>query len=354
MSEQDDLQAAYPALERRLPRLAIALLPTPVRTATLNHASGNRCIIVKQDNLSGSLYGGNKVRKLEYLLARAALKKRRTIATFGTVGSHHALATALYAREHGFDCIAFLSHQTRTASVSRTLNTHLEIGTSLVPFTGNYAKRIATLRRHLRGRRAAVVPVGGSSWLGTVGFVNAALELAAQIGRGECALPDRLYVATGTMGTAAGLALGFALAGVPIEVHAIRISAGNICNEEKLLALATKTAAMLNRLDSSIPQLLASDIRLVLRHEFFGDGYAQTNATTERAIGIAARDLNLTLEPTYTGKAMAALLHDLRDDAARGKTFLFWQSYHAAPLSCGTERPADNGNLPPEFGRYFD
>ncbi|WP_197493130.1 1-aminocyclopropane-1-carboxylate deaminase/D-cysteine desulfhydrase [Woeseia oceani] len=353
MSDLDELQSAYPVLGQHLPRLPLTSLPTPVRLAHLDHSSGTRRILIKQDDRSSLLYGGNKVRKLEYMLAAARRKGRQTIATFGTTGSHHALATALYARQHGFANIAFLSRQTRTLAVRQVLNMHQKIGSELVPFDGDRATRIATLRRHLRGRNAMIIPAGGSSWLGTMGFVNAALELSAQIGRGVCDLPQRLYVATGTMGTAVGLALGFALVGVPIDVHAVRISHSSITNDEKLARLAAKTVLMMRRLDKSIPPNLAADMRLTLRHEFFGEGYAQTNAATEHAIRVARRSLNLKLEPTYTGKAMAAMLADLKDPATAGLCMMFWQSYHTADLPVSGEAPLDRATMPAEFLSYF-
>ncbi|MEQ8207914.1 MAG: pyridoxal-phosphate dependent enzyme [Woeseia sp.] len=353
MSDLDELQSAYPVLGQKLLRLPLTSLPTPVRLAHLEHNSGTRRILIKQDDRSALLYGGNKVRKLEYMLAAARKKGRKTIATFGTTGSHHALATALYARQHGFANIAFLSRQTRTNAVRPVLNMHQKIGSEIVPFDGDRATRIATLRRHLRGRNAMVIPAGGSSWLGTLGFVNAALELSAQIGRGVCDLPDRLYVATGTMGTAVGLALGFALVGVPIDVHAVRISHNSITNDEKLARLAAKTVMMIRRIDSSIPANLADEMRLTLRHDFFGDGYAQTNAATEQAIRVARRGLSLKLEPTYTGKAMAALLADLKDPATAGMSMMFWQSYHAADLPVSGDVPLDRATMPEEFLPYF-
>ncbi len=353
MTDRDELQSAYPRLRQLLPRIPLAELPTPVRNVTLEHASGPRHVVIKQDNLSSPRYGGNKVRKLEYLLARARARERETIATFGTVGSHHALATAIHARALGFSHIAFLSHQAKTGNIAAALNMHLSIGSELVPFGGRRSERIATLRRWLRGRQASIVPAGGSSWLGTVGFVSAGLEFAAQVGRGECALPDRLYVATGTMGTAVGLALGFALAGVPIELQAVRISHETITSQDKIDRLAHKTAAMLNRLDRSIPADLAGRTRLSLRHGFFADGYARTDAATEHAIDVARRDLNLKLETTYTAKAMAALLADLDDTATEGMTMGFWQSYHAAPLPVAGDTPLDAKKLPEEFLRYF-
>lgn len=355
MSDRDHLQTAFPQLARRLPRLALADLPTPVRSVTLDHVGGRCRLIIKQDDRSSGLYGGNKVRKLEYLLARARRRERKAIATFGTVGSHHALATALHARRLGFENIAFLSHQAKAPGIADALALHLEIGSEIVPFGGERRERIATLRQTLRGRRVSVIPAGGSSWLGTVGFVNAALELAAQIAAGECALPARVYVATGTMGTAVGLALGFALAGLPIDVHAVRISHKTITSREKLDRLATKTAMMLRRLDRSVPRDLAANMRLTLRHEFFGEGYARSNAATDDAIAIASRDLGLQLEATYTGKAMAALLSDLGDPATRGMRLLFWQSYHAAPLPAARQRALDAlaAELPEAFQRYL-
>ncbi len=354
MSDTNELECAFPGLAARLPRLPLATLPTPVRSAVLEHASGPRRLVIKQDDRSSPDYGGNKVRKLEYLLARARDRGRETIATFGTVGSHHALATAIHARSLGLSSIAFLSHQPKIGDIAAALNMHVEIGSELVPFGGPRAVRIATLRRWLRGRRAAIVAVGGSSWLGTVGFVDAGLEFAAQVARGECALPARLYVATGTMGTAVGLALGFALAGLPTEVHAVRISHPTITNEERLQRLAHKTAAMLHRLDPAIPATLATRMRLVLRHEFFAGGYAHTDATTEHAIEVARQELNLRLDETYTAKAMAALIADLKDPATRDLVLGFWQSWHARPLPVAGDRPLDRHKLPGEFLRYFD
>lgn len=353
MSDTDNLLADRPALAAALPRVSLASLPTPVRRATLELASGKRDVLIKEDNRSGELYGGNKVRKLEYLLGRARARNARTIATFGTAGSHHALATALYARQQGFEPVAFLSHQAHTQDVAAVLNTHIACGTEIVRYGGSRERRIATLRKHLRGRRAQIIPTGGSSWLGTVGFIDAALELAAQVRCGDCERPDRIYVATGTMGTAVGLALGLALAGLDLPVHAVRISHPSITNEDKLERLAVKTLAMLRRHDPGIPGDLVERMHLTLRHEFFGDGYAQTNAATERAIELARRDLNLKLEVTYTGKAMAALLADLRDPSCRRMIPLFWQSYHGASLPAGSESPADTSALPEEFLRYF-
>jgi len=224
MSDTDYLQARFPLLGEKLPRMHLANLPTPVRALELDLGPEKRSLSIKYDNLTGSIYGGNKVRKLEYIFPRALAKGCKRIATFGATGSNHALATALYARHAGFECTCFLSHQAKTALVAGTLNKHLQNHTDLIRYGGAYNSRINTLRENLWGKDAWVIPMGGSSWLGTVGFVAAGLELSAQIENKEIPLPDRLYVGSGTMGTAVGLALGLAIAELETEVHAVRVS----------------------------------------------------------------------------------------------------------------------------------
>jgi D-cysteine desulfhydrase len=354
MSETDQLAARFPAVGKALKREKLAKLPTLAADVTVKCSSGDRIISVKHDNLTGDLYGGNKVRKLEYLLKRASEKKCKRIATFGTAGSNHALATALYAHALGFECTCFLSHQTKTPMVPATLNMHIRNGTEIVRIGGAYAKRIATLRKHLWGRNAYVVPGGGSSWLGSVGFVNAGLELAEQVDRGVISRPERLYVATGTMGTAAGLAVGLALAGMQTEIQAVRVSVPEIMNEEKLHRLIGKISLMLRRLDDSIPADLARQVNIVVRHDFFAGGYAKTDEATDAAVDFAAEHLGIKLETTYTGKAMAALISDLDNPDYADMNFLFWNTFSSAELPVPGDKPLDPSALPDEFISYFE
>ena len=353
MSKSDYLQARFPVLGEKLPRMHLATLPTPVHELEIDPGSGRRSLSIKYDNLTGSTYGGNKVRKLEYIFPCALAKGCKRIATFGAAGSNHALATALYARQAGFECTAFLSHQAKTGLVAATLNMHLRNHTDLVCYGGAYKSRVNTLRENLWGKGAWVIPMGGSSWRGTVGFIAAGLELASQIENKEIPLPDRLYVGSGTMGTAVGLALGLAIAELKTEVHAVRVSDTSIANEKAMGSLLHKTAAMLWRLDSSVPADLAARANLRMRHGFFGPGYAQSTAATDEAIEFAKSQLDVTLEPTYTGKTMAALLDDMRKSGAGEIKFLYWHTYNSVPLDVPTDHPLDEQALPKEFLRYF-
>lgn len=350
----DHLAAAYPRLASRLEKTHLADLPTPVIERSLHTSSGQHTVTIKCDDLTGKPYGGNKVRKLEYLLHKASQKHAKRIATFGTVGSNHALATSIYARSLGFECTCFLSNQARTANVPRVLNMHLQNGTEILRYGGSYASRIQSLRTHLWNRQAWVIPAGGSNWLGATGFVNAGLELAAQIAAEEIGVPDRIYVANGTMASAVGITLGLALAELPTEVHAIRVTDDFVANPQAMRRLMLKTATFLNNLDAAIPVDLADRARYSFRDEFFGDGYAKTDAATDRAVAVARDELGIALETTYTGKAMAAMLHDLEQAATSKLSMLFWNTYNSRPLSASSERPADAARLPEEFLRYFD
>jgi len=354
MADDNYLHAAFPRLCERLPRIGLASLPTPVEQRVVDLESGSRRLAIKYDNLSGRIYGGNKIRKLEYIFARAKSKQCERIATFGAAGSNHALATALYAKEAGFECTCFLSHQAKSPLVAETLNKHLEIGTELVRYGGAYTKRLATLRKYLQNRNAWVIPMGGSSWLGTVGFVAAGLELVSQIEHGDVELPDRIYVGSGTMGTAIGIALGLAVAGCRTEVHAVRVSAAAIANEARLRRLLDKTAAMMRHYDPSVPVELAATARIRLRNEFFGPGYAQGTPATLEAIRFANEVLDLELEQTYTGKAMQALLKDRREADAENRSVLYWHTYNSVPLNVPTDECVDRDALPGEFLRYFE
>jgi len=353
MSNIDYLLARFPTLGKQLPRMRLATLPTPVREVHVQLESSERKLSVKCDDQTGVIYGGNKVRKLEYIFPRAREKKCERLATFGAVGSNSALATALYARQAGFDCTCFLMHQAKTEQIPATLNMHIQNGTELVRYGGAYKNRVQTLRDHLWGRHAWVIPMGGSSWRGTVGFVAAGLELAEQVAEGEISKPDRIYVGTGTMGTAVGIALGLAIAGFDTEVHAVRASVTDITNDHLMRKLTEKTVSMMHRIDDSVPTDLASRTNIKLRNSFFGEGYAHSTPEAEDAIAFAKEQLDIKLESTYTGKAMAALLADLQEPGSGKLNILFWNTYYAMPVTVPTDHPLDAKALPEEFLRYF-
>jgi D-cysteine desulfhydrase len=345
------LLRAFPALAARLPRVPLGLLPTPVeRAARLGRRAGIEALLVKRDDLSGAAYGGGKTRKLELLLGEAREAGARAVVTFGGAGSNQAVATALYAAELGLRAILLLAPQPGGEHLRQNLLAALRAGAE-IRLVSSVAEAEAEARRMARRAPAAaphVIPAGGSSPLGNLAFVNAAFELADQIAAGEAPAPDRIYVAMGTMGSAAGLAIGLRALGLAARVVAVRCSGAGTSSEPALLAAAAATVAYARRLDPSFPdvRLRRGDVLLDDRH--LGAGYARATAAGLRAIAMAREEEGWTLEPTYTGKALAALLGDAR--ALAGKVALFWHTHSARPLDV---EGADPRSLPAGLQVYF-
>jgi D-cysteine desulfhydrase len=355
--QKSALAAAFPALAARLPRTALAELPTPIVTApALARHLGIGELRIKRDDLTSPVYGGNKVRKLEFLLADARARGCDAVVTFGTAGSNHALATAIHARRSGLGCYAVLLDQPVTPYVANTLRYHLHAGTRLV-HAPNY-KESRRLTEELRAAhpggpdRVYEIPWGGSSWVGAVGFVDAALELAAQLRERGAVAPDFRYLAGGSLGTAVGLMLGLGLADLPSRVVVARVVPGSVASAERFAELHAEANRRLHERDPAVPLLPSPLPNLELRPESIGSGYAEATPEAMEAAAMVQELAGQRLETTYTGKAFAALIADARAGRLAGKRVLFWNTYNSAPY------PAELANvslaaLPPAFRRYL-
>lgn len=345
----------FPALAGVLPHVTLADLPTPVeRLGVLEDELGVGQLWVKRDDLSGEPYGGNKVRKLEFLLGEALRDGATDVVTFGAAGSNHALATAVYASRLGMRPVSVLVPQHAAPYVRRNLLAQQAVGARLFYRASAASRDRAAERMRERapsGRRLAVVPMGGTSPLGTVGFVNAAFELAEQVAAGALPEPERLYVALGSMGTAAGLAIGCAAAGLRTAVVPVRVTPEVVANEALWAKLVRDTVALLRAADGSFPDVVAKVIDTPLRHDAYGEDYAVPTAAGSEAIGIAVR-AGIALEGTYTGKAFAALVADGREGLLGERTVLFWDTYNSRDLA-PLVGDADWRRLPKRFHTYF-
>ncbi len=311
-----------------LPLAGIAALPTPVEPLDVELDAA--ALSVKRDDLTSARYGGNKVRKLDFLLGEALAGGRRAVVTFGAYGSNHALATATHARALGLEPHAVLSPQAPGPFARATLLAHAGLGTVLYPVDGWDGAREAVAAKQRLAERDGIeplmIPMGGTSALGAIGYVNAALEV---LGQGPA--PDVVYVAAGTLGTAVGLAVGFAAAGAPTRVVAVRVTPDSVASDALAEKVATETLARLGALDPSFPALRPGDLRWELRHDWFEPGYGVVTPETTEAVALAAA-AGLKIETTYTGKAFAALLADGRAGRLAGQRVLFWDTYNSAPL----------------------
>ena len=338
----------FPGLSARVGWLPLAQLPTPVHRLTIDHAGGALPLLVKRDDLSAEPYGGNKVRKLEFLLGEAKAGRAGRVVTAGAFGSHHALATTLYARREGLSATCVLFPQRLTPHVRDILGMIAAHGAELrftrrlegVPFA------LQRARWAHRRERACIIPPGGSSVAGTLGYVNAALELDAQIEAGECPEPSVIHVAAGTLGTVAGIALGLGLVGRRIPVQATRITSPLVTNPRALRRLVTGVAALLAGAGAEPPPVAQVLSLVTLRDDQIGGGYGYETAAG-RAAAEAFSRAGLVLDPTYTAKAAAAVLLERPAGAAPP---LFWHTLSAAePLDA--VRELDPAALPAPFAR---
>jgi D-cysteine desulfhydrase family pyridoxal phosphate-dependent enzyme len=304
-----------------LPRVSLAVLPTPLHEAgRLREALGGpaRCprILFKRDDLTGLAGGGNKARKLEFLLGDALAAGATALVTTGGVQSNHARMTAAAACRFGLRASLVLTSALAEPAVEGNLlldrlfgaETHfVAAGDPALAVGPGDAAMVATAMADLvgRGERPYLIPLGGSSPIGALGYVAGTLELLAQLeAAGE--RPARLYVAAGSRGTAAGLVLGARLTAAPYRVLGVAVSGGD--PEKTQLAVdVARAAALLLHIDPDLtPDDFATD------HAQIGPGYGIATHGCLEAIRLVARSEGILLDPVYTGKAMAGLIADVR------------------------------------------
>ena len=315
------LHRRFPGLAETLPHLVLSERPTPVRELA------GLGVWLKEDGAFGSGgWGGNKVRKLEWLIPDAKRHGRSSILTFGGLGTNWGLATALYGREHGLETALALVDQPVDAHVSAQL-ARIAASGARIHRTHTKARTVAMLpwliARNARGGQPPyLLPAGGSSRVGVLGYVEAALEIAAQVEEGALPEPAHVVVAVGTGGTAAGLALGLQLAGLRTRVVGIVVNDQLRLDGPVIARLARRTAALLKRRGAH----LGGDLRiepdmLDLTRDQIGAGYGHPTEAASRAAALAAEE-GLRLDPVYTAKAMAGLLA-LREEGRLDGTALF-------------------------------
>lgn len=302
----------FPALAE-LPRTVLAVHPTPVQAVRL---SEGETLWVKRDDDAGRALGGNKVRALEFLLAAAG--REHEVVTVGGLGSTHALATAVYARRLGAEATVIRWPQEMNPQARRVAATIDEIATRRIE-AGSVVEaylRAALLR--LR-RRTYWVPAGGSSPLGVLGHVNAALELLEQVDAGLLPRPARVVVPLGTGGTAAGLVLGFAAARAEIEVVGVRVVPRIVANRGHVLRLVRRASRLIARYTGERVSLARARFRI--SHEHYGGAYGRETAAGRAALERFAPE-GIGLDATYSAKACVAALEEARDSRA-----LFWVTF---------------------------
>jgi D-cysteine desulfhydrase len=323
----------------------------------LAEAAGAAGVWIKRDDVSGAAYGGNKVRKLEFLLGEALIAGATDIVTFGAAGSNHALATAIYGGAHGIEVHSMLIPQPRARYVRRNVAAALVAGADLhhYPDRGHMMRGTVRLLKRLkdRGRAPFVIPFGGTTATSTAGFVNAALELASQVESGVLPEPDMVFVALGSLGTAAGLALGLRAAGLRTRVIAVPVVSEGPRLEEDLIATIGGAQVVLRGRDSAFPGFEWRPADFDVARGFLGTEYARFTAAGMDAVRLVEKASAVHLEGTYTGKAFSALLAWGKTGGLAGRSVVFWDTYNSRDLAPLVGR-VEASSVPARFRTYFD
>jgi D-cysteine desulfhydrase len=307
-----------PRLHRRFPALRDTLLhaplgegPTPVRPLPGISAGGRAPVWLKDDGAFGTGgWGGNKVRKLEWLIPEARRRGARVIVTVGGLGTNWGLATALYGAEHGLRTVLALVDQPVDEHVERQLERLRASGAEL-HFTHTRARTVATLPwlmlRHSGRRPPCLLPAGGSTAVGVLGYVEAGLEIGDQVAAGELPEPSHVLVAMGTAGTAAGLSLGLRLAGLGTRVVGVPVNDMLRLDARSTARLAGRAERVLRRRGAVFGARAPEPGDLTVLDGWIGPGYGR-HTPEGAAATAAARADSVALDPVYTAKAMAALM----------------------------------------------
>lgn len=293
----------------RFPRVSLAHLPTPLEfMPRLTKHFGGPNLYVKRDDCTGLASGGNKTRKLEFLMAEALQRGADTVITQGALQSNHARQTAAAAAKLGLACEILFEHRIAEpdelyANSGNVLLDHLfGAGTHHHPAGTDMNAAMEALADQLReqGKQPYVIPGGGSNAVGALGYVNCALELIQQANDQGIEI-DRLVLATGSAGTQAGLAAGLKATNSGIPLLGIGVNAAREAQEEKVFKLACATAELIGAAGC----VERSDI--VANCDYVGEGYGVPTQGMKDAISLMARLEGLLFDPVYSGKGLAGL-----------------------------------------------
>ncbi len=310
----------------KYPRVKLANLPTPIeKLERLSKYFGNVNLYVKRDDETGLAGGGNKVRKLEYLIGDAIANGADTIITQGAVQSNHVRQTVAAASKMGLRSRAILERRIsgtneRFDVTGNVLLDHL-LGVESLRFVAADTNMNAEMEKEAEIVRASggkpyIIPGGGSNAIGALGYVNAAIEIVSQVSATDLVL-DHVVVTSGSSGTHAGLAAGFAALHTNVDLLGISIRQPESFQVKKILDEANKISEFLG-VPAVSPELVK------VNSDYVGGGYGVTTPETLEAITLAAQYEGLLLDPVYTGKAFAGLVGLIRKNYfKKGANILF-------------------------------
>jgi len=347
----------FPACQKKLSWISLGQFPTPIqKLEKLGIRLGLNQLYCKRDDLSHHLYGGNKVRKLEFLLAEAKRLKKKSLLTLGAWGSNHILATTFFGKQLGLKTIAIMVPQPAQEYARKNVLIDYALGCELNYAKTNLAVPGKIIKIYLNRLFKREIPyfiwAGGSNPLGTLGYVNAGLEIAEQVKQGTLPEPDYIFCAVGSCGTFTGLVLGIMLAGLKSKLLGVRVYEKWVANAKSAYQLGKRALALLKANGAKLSMKLSSADFTIL-HQYAGKGYAHFTKAGVEAMKMADELEGIKLEGTYTAKALSALLDLAGKNELKNKKALFINSYNSNPIEKIAPVLPDYRELPKELHHCF-
>lgn len=317
----------FPALRDTISPTPFCDLPTPVEPLT---GLGPRAWI-KRDDVSARAYGGNKMRKLEFVLPDIRQRGAQRVITLGATGTNAGVAAALMCEQAGLECIIHTFPQPETDTVRRNRARMEKTGATFRHHGSLLAAALAWQLSPARlNKRNYYLPAGCSSAPATLGYVNAVLELAEQVAQGQCPAPATIVVAAGSGATVAGLSVGCAIALPDTRIHAVQVAPAKlgpipICHPATIHKFIDQAWTTLRAADPTLGEP-AQNWDWDTKH--YGQGYGVSDDSVDAALQKASAQ-GLKLEATYTGKGFAAFLEYL--EKADSGPVMFWNTFNSQP-----------------------
>jgi D-cysteine desulfhydrase len=367
--EEPILFQKYPNLKNKIPWIPLLTdVPAPIERLTelekeFNLKGG---VYIKRDDKNHHIYGGNKLRKFEFIFGKILNRKYKGVVTTGGIGTNHGLGCSIICRELNppLKCHLYLFHQPLTWHVQRSLLLFDYFGAKLHLGKIDIVQFFKCLFFRLFHPRFYWMFPGGSpllgigTSLGTVGFVNAIFELKSQIDQNVIPEPDAIFIAGGTVGTAAGLIVGCKLLGLKTKVHVVAIYTSLTSNPWAVKKIANKASKYLRKKDKVIPKIKVYRDDFVFITGYLGSGYAIKTLKGQNAVDkvfeLEGQKKDFKLETSYTGKTMAAMFDYLKQQENKNKTILFWNTYNSIDLdNYLKETNFQYKNLPEKFHKFY-
>jgi len=355
MNERPWIFSHFPTLKDRIPFTSLGEYPSRVERLEKLSEHVGADIWIKRDDVASCIYGGNKCRMMEFIIPDAKEKGRKSLLSWGALGSNQVVSSVIFGAHEGYTDITavygtqpYHPYVKRNFLISTSLGVDQRLATSDISHVGKlfwfYLKKLVS------GKKPYLIPLVGSKPISVLSYVDAALELKRQIDGNEAPAPDEIFVTVGTGGTAAGLILGSLLFPEIGTVVGVRVIEESFVNQRMISWEINRTVRFLKRQDAepNIERVRPEDIELL---DYMGPAYAEATPECLEAIELVEKLEGITLDVTYTGKTMAALLDRAKEQP--DKRYLFWHTLNTVDISSLTDTLPDPCNTPECFHEHL-